>query len=247
MQTVKEGGNWTLKRYIAHGEYAYQSYSVNCDTMIGPLNFKKVWLASSSSPSLIGYVREDSLHEKIYYRSVDSSSETLVVDFTLMPGDSFYFHQRDYYARPWIYSSGYAYVDSVKQVIIEGKLRKVIYLGGYKMVEGLGFDNSGIIYWSLFMSLDRVLQLESCGEWGHPYYSKNPALLNYIIQPNPSSGAFYLEFNDDVERTYSVYSACGKKISRGIFRRNTNIDMGLSKGLYFLQVSGAQIKKIVVH
>lgn len=90
----------------AHGrniEYEFDisstvEYSTKQDTLINNITYKKAYLRlepydlfeMNIHSGLLGFIREDTVAQKVYFWNKDSSREMLIYDFTLQSGDSFY-------------------------------------------------------------------------------------------------------------------------------------------------------------
>ncbi|MEO1410553.1 MAG: hypothetical protein AAFW73_11780 [Bacteroidota bacterium] len=117
-QTVRVGAGWEVKIGQGMGSYGIVRQLVSCDTLQHNGQVYH-WLAVSGSdcgPS--GYVREDSLHEKVYFIPADDPNleELLIADYSLEVGDSFYFHN----------GAGWQTVEEVRVAEFEGAPRRFI-------------------------------------------------------------------------------------------------------------------------
>lgn len=138
--------------------FEYNNFKAVSDTLIDSLNYHKVFsdLATGPSGLYYGAIREDSLHEKVYFIPADSSNEILINDFSLNLNDSIYLDfTRNFFGT---LLDGYYIVDSVASISIRGGNRKYIRLTNplNPLVDGV--------------KPHKLVWIESVGEIHNPFY-----------------------------------------------------------------------------
>ncbi len=267
---VKEGGVWReaiVKSVNSpnHFELSKIQYSIMGDTIINNNSYHKMY--SMDYDSLInnlqymGAIREDSMqrvfallipNSPIFPNDIiNDSIETLIYDFNLMLGDTFFVKG---------ISDSIQIVNNIDSVQIAGLWRKRISFSSAGIstriwIEGIG-DMKGLFFPALFEFENR--NTLTCYEDSEIFWT-NPKLLqhgtscfsvgikpkisksNFSIKvyPNPASTSLYFDF----EKTYNhkmlleIYDMLGQRIyAISISKNENNINIsleGLNKGIYF--------------
>jgi hypothetical protein len=81
--------------------------------------------------------------------------------------------------------------------------------------------------------------------------TENESSFSYSIFPNPSDGIFYVNLDEVVSGTYSVYSISGSTILQGEITSSFDFDLSnFEKGLYLFEMKtegGVDVRKIVLN
>lgn len=123
----------------SHDCYCSMYYTDN-DTVVDGIhyrNLRSTWFY----PSLQGFIREDVIHRKVYFRFHEDNSEIILYDFSLQTGDSIPINFK-YQS----YLSGYYRLDSIKVATVSGFARRIFFLnqttgtypGNLVWIEGIG-------------------------------------------------------------------------------------------------------------
>lgn len=135
-------------------------YYTNSDTTINNKKYFKYyycWLYQEYPGTQIGYLREDTLLKKVYYKPTQccintDTTEIVYYDFGLQKGDSILVYRSNYYNYR-IETLGWYNADSVSLVSIKAGERKIIYLhrieeipysyeNNINWIEGVGYINA---------------------------------------------------------------------------------------------------------
>lgn len=94
------------------------------DTLIGLNLYKQVYHTTWNC--LLGFVREDTAARKVYFLDDTSSTERLLYDFSMQPGDTMTLQ-----FNPGYYTSGVYTLDSIRIVNIHAGPRRAFYLSNH--------------------------------------------------------------------------------------------------------------------
>lgn len=242
------------------------------DTVVCSKIFKKCLFEQTYNgipiPDSYIYLRNDS--GKIYYCDYPHyptcpDSSILIMDFTLVPGDTFSF----YGWMPILDT-----VASVSYVTIGTSLRKKITFNSYfEIIDGIGDDNYGLLYWSAGWEGDGhilICQLDSQGTVfsnpnitgpfsndpsGHLHQCDSiPAIphcyipagiyslqeISAAFSPNPFTDQAAISFSKEVDNAiFSLYNLLGEKVAEttGINGESFQFSRGsLQSGVYVFEV-----------
>ena len=217
-----------------------------------------------------GALRQDTIQKKVYYRNPAATSDTLLYNFNLNPGDTL---------QSYI-GSFPNYISSVDSILIGTTYRKQYHVS---------FKNSGCQldsnYFQIIEGMGSTLGIISslngnpdCGDNGGPYFncfSENQTVLytkpnatcdmtlgiseninreSFSIFPNPSYGIFNLQINNQQigeGGRIEIYNTLGEKLYSAT-PQFSNATINISdkpKGIYFVKIiSGAKFiaRKIVL-
>ena len=218
IHTVEEGKIWKTKHLAGMGTTWYDAYQIRCDTPINNKQYYEVyWLNEDLLPeSLIGYVREDTLEQQVFFLHKDSANEKLMANYKLEIGDTFRGNV----------------VDSVYRKFIFGKDRKVVTFGKNHFInhaEGTGTYFGGIIYdgYNCAYCLVNGISMSTpkC-EILPAIHELQPELFN--IYPNPVNNIINVDYSlqKGQEFKYNLITLTGKSIKKGTVMSGSMIDVG---------------------
>jgi hypothetical protein len=158
------------------------------DTIIDTLNYKILWMHYYTPLCTEGFIREDSIQKKVYFKSILDSSEIVLYDFSMAVGDSLslYFGQGccNYF------QSGFYGLDSIKNVTINGGNRRKFYLNCH----------------SCSQSNNTLSWIESVGSQGGPLYPFYYNINGGGDFRSCGSGSFNNNFPYDFIQTLTCFS-----------------------------------------
>jgi hypothetical protein len=267
---VKEGGVWreAIVRLVNppdQFEVTKIQYSIMGDTIIDNIFYKKIY--SMDYDSLVnnlqymGAIREDSM-QRVFALLVPNSPvfpndiindsiETLIYDFNLMLGDTFFVKGM---------SDSIQIVNNIDSVQIEGFWRKRISFSSVGLstrvwIEGIG-DMKGLFFPALYEFENR--NTLTCYEDSEIFWT-NPELVqhgtncfsvgikrkmpktNFSLQvyPNPASTIIYFDFKNSFSKpiTVTIYNLLGQQETEVVSlttQKTISINLNnLKKGVYF--------------
>lgn len=254
--TLKEEKRWHISEHIGMGVISDLYYVTTCDTSINSKNYfrlDQVYLNSPQYPSnLLGFVREDTIAQKVYFLNINDTSEELIIDYTLTVGDSFNF----------VNYSTYIDVVHVDTLFVNGKYRKAIHFRGYgqggpypRFIEGMGNG-----FWGVHRNYN-----SSGTEYNHggpdqsgftcafttPIQKINKEERTLSTFPNPFSNSIRIELDDYkpsgiLVKKGVIYDFTGRIVKVFEIEKNKTLSLDfLTNGLYFLKVDGFKTVKIV--
>lgn len=211
------------------GGICYHYYHIACDTLIGDLIYYKV--ESENFEEARGYVREDTLEQKVYFWPKDSISERLVVDYQLKVGDRFDF-------------DGWGYSPKVDSITNYNGIKKIWFefVAQVIFVEGRGNSKTGIIPHRFINSSASINDtLNICNPTSIVENVKIE--LDFEIYPNPTYGSVNLTSKTKEIRallglsSYSIIDVHGIIRAEGNLNGSAQIDLHhLVNGIYFLKL-----------
>jgi|GEM_PF-3033882 len=191
-------------------------------------------------------LREDS-SKRIWAINAYDSTEVLLYDFSLMPGDSFNY--------PFHFpgSTVYYSVTGFDSVLVGSQYRKVIQLnapgGMEEWIEGIG-SKSGLLHYNSLSSAEEFLLCHS--DAGTHLYGipgqchchtglgifENGMEVTLQVHPNPAQEFLDVECSGNELYSCALLTADGRKASEAVpLRKTARIDVsGLARGMYFLSV-----------
>ncbi len=235
-------------------ETLYEYYSIGDIETFNNQDYYRIIL--NNSPSCL--LREDS-NGKVYLYDESTNEESLLFDFTLQTGDTFYMAgsaYENYNFCSYFAIAGYddLTVQSVDYQEIAGQQRKVItfhqsgYYGNFQWIEGIGSRNGFALMWEMIDITDGSLL--SCFQNNQGTFLFNGATscnldtsnfkanFTSVIFPNPVTAVSKVQFSSEITiDTIKIYDLTGKLISEEKIN-TTNFMLNRSKfnpGIYFLQ------------
>lgn len=257
--TLKEEKRWHISKSIGMGISIDNYYVTTCDTSINAKNYFRLdeifSLNPQYNPVLIGFVREDTTAQKVYFLNTNDLSEELIIDYTLSVGDSFNF----------VNYSSYLEVVHVDTLFFNGKLRKTIHFEGYgqgipypRFIAGMGNG-----FWGVNRNYPPSLGagynhggLEQSGfTCAHAtpiqkIHKEEQALRTF---PNPCSNSIHIELGDyktseTLTKKGVIYDFTGKIVKTFEIEKEKVLALhSLIDGMYFLKVDGFKTMKIIKH
>jgi hypothetical protein len=251
-KTLKPGKSWEVCEPIGMGVTSTTPYVTICDTIINSTQYYNVYQYSGSPSSnlflLQGFVREDSLTQKLYFLDTNSVNEKLIVDYTLVVGDSFNYRGNMY---------GVVLVDTMSTVLGP---RKTIHFDGYgfgnpylRFIEGQGNG-----FWGVAKNHDGWGMEAVCGTNDNSGVSCGNVLpIDNIIKKEQSIQVYPNPFNESIsiELDYNkgitnhignIYDLTGKRVATFDIQKQKNIQVNhLSLGVYFLRIEGFKSIKLI--
>jgi len=248
------------------GTYRYVQYYMAGDTVIDGTTYKIIGQSVSSEygscscgiPGDVGegFLREDTMAHKVYWRFPGASSDTLLYDFTLELGDTL----RGLYGNTGLCSQAIFTVQSIDSVLVGSSYRKRINFSDIdidpcnptSIIEGVGATTGltscyatpasfGIslrcftVGDSLLYSAPCGSDLVACGDipLGIAAASHSANVL-FSISPNPSAALFHLP---QAAENITLFNAMGQFLFR---THGSTIDLGgYPPGVYTAVVQDA--------
>jgi len=270
-QPVLENTYWN----VLLGNGKTDSVGLGNDTIMGGEVYRKINSRFFTLLPLIDFffIREDTLLQKVWVKFADSS-ETLLYDFSLQPGDSVKL-------KGWFGGKGFDpslfgieawfKLDSTSLRIYQGIQRKVYYLSnGLIWVSGIGSTwgllstyspglflaafnicNRQLNYYLLCVHQNGVLKYKDCPSACDLVGVNDPEKKLLVVYPNPASDHITIEVTDfsDHSLRFVLLDATGRTVSNGMVGDKTQVSLqGLQNGVYTLSISSntcSAIKKII--
>ncbi|MEZ5003540.1 MAG: T9SS type A sorting domain-containing protein [Chitinophagales bacterium] len=245
-------GNTTTQWNIEIGNLDIEGvaeHKVVGDTSINGINYR---IINGFDIDYFGFIREDNINGKAWYRSTGDTTERLIMDLSLNIGDSLYIGGN------WNPLPGYYKVDSI--YFVDGRKHLQFNFDlffrdneKFTLVEGitsnLGFryqDDNYNLNFNPYLRCSYKNGVQIYGEGNCLAVSVHDNFLSDIrvkVFPNPSSNTIYVYFNADSKLTidYKMMNTYGQTVlysksslSEGV---SNGIDVSvLSCGVYFLQL-----------
>jgi len=255
--TLKEEKKWDISQSIGMGVTIHNYYVTTCDTSINSKNYFRLDevfpLNSQYNPVLIGFVREDTTAQKVYFLDTNDLSEELIIDYTLSVGDSFNF----------VNYSSYLDVVHVDTLYLNGKFRKTIHFEGYgqgipypRFVEGMGNGFWGVNrnYNASFGAGYNHGGTEQSGftcAYTTPLQKVHKEAQTLRTFPNPFTNSIHIELVDykqyeTLAKKGIIYDFTGKIVTVFEIEKEKELSLDfLINGMYFLRVDGFKTVKII--
>jgi hypothetical protein len=258
IKTLEENKTWVLTEHIGMGVQDYPKYHVSCDTTMNGYQYYKLWNRNTCT----GYLREDTIAQRIYFISADFHPETLTVDYLLNPGDPFTFtYDFDPSSPNRTIVDTVSHLDTILINQVPHKRIHFLHMGGIisgpnlVFTEGRGDRFSGVahshpvltnqtslhdVYTDSTISCGLFSSLDDINQTAHTitiYPNPTQQILNIALQTERPSNSYFLR----------ITNLSGQVISTKELTANADqisVEM-LPKGLYFLHVFEAQ-KRISV-
>lgn len=265
---------WFQARAYGIAMFSYEVTQLLGDTTFNELYYKKVFRSgplstmSYTAPLAMNYLgafREDVPDKKVYFMYANDTTEHLLYNFNLGPGDMFS-------------TSGYdtLIVIAVDSVLVSGSYHRSLVLanatvspfGEYpgELIEGVG-STEGLLdfyYKPLYGLGSQLMCFSYKGMRHYPNSGSGPncALLLGIsdlsdgkitisLMPNPTSATVNLSINCTDSYAVEVINSAGERLYSGKERLSSSvIDLsGYAPGIYFIRISDSKgnsaTKKIV--
>ena len=257
------------------------SYTITGDTIVNSNTYHKLhqscvyyqWSASGicEYPSVaagatayisIGYagaIRQDTAQRKVFFLLPNSTTDTLLYDFSLTVGDTIRAYVLNYHV-----------IDTIDSTLIGTQYRKTWrtpnYQGGpdWKIIEGIG-STLGLLnnYFPPNRKLPKLYCFSQNNQTFYPYYSANSVCAEvtaipkfktqnptFQIYPNPAQNNFTIEFSNNDKQIINVYDINGKQVLSQTINGTTNIDASnLNAGVYNISIinsHGVTNKRLVI-
>lgn len=229
-----KGHSYSYEYDMGLGQKGYNHLSIQCDTVINSKSYYKVFYTAGG---YMGAIREDTVSQKVYFFSADSSQEYLAFDFSLQINDPFYFVFNNF--------SCVAHVDSIRTEFLYGQIRRVIYFDSIPaIIEGVGSSLWGLpgkpLALSGFIATSKLISTSSIPEQCFPTYIRNYWMNNemFILYPNPVNDKIHIQFSQELKQScsYRIFNSLGVNIDSGTLQGNLISFEGRPSGLYFIQI-----------
>ncbi|HMT29164.1 MAG TPA: T9SS type A sorting domain-containing protein [Bacteroidia bacterium] len=161
------------------------------DTIINSLNYKIILQQEYNMPlgdCVYGYLREDTVSQKVYFMDNQFAPEELLYDFSMVPGDSILLN---FYQTFGFYTSGYFHLDSISTMNIPAGSRRIFYLNNHMA--------------PTWMPLEWI---ESVGHPGHQIYTHSG---------NMGGGLFSMLCYDNIDRTFYQQLTCFEHSAQKVY------------------------------
>ncbi len=262
-QPVLENTYWN----VLLGNGKTDSVGLGNDTIMGGKVYRKINSRFFTLLPLIDsfFIREDTLLQKVWVKFADSS-ETLLYDFSLQPGDSI--KLKGWFGKmgfdPSLFGiEAWFKLDSISIRIYQGIQRKVYYLSnGLSWVSGIGSTwgllstyspglflsnfaicNRNFNYYLLCTHQNGVLKYKDCTECNMTMNLSgvdDPEKKLLVVYPNPASDQITIEVTDfsDHNLRFVLLDATGRTVSNGMVGDKTRVSLqGLQNGVYTLSIT----------
>jgi hypothetical protein len=200
-----------------------------------------------------GAIRQDTIQRKVFYREPNSTTDSLLYDFSLNVGDTIKSYIKI------LCPDSPTVVTSIDSVLIGTHYRKRWTVNQYfcisnaQIIEGIGsasgllepFINTGVGGQTTY----KLYCFSQNNQTLYPYYSLTSgcSLITSIqeqtsndlisISPNPSSGQFTIETNSTDKKNIDLFNINGKHVFSDIISEKAIIDMtNLNEGIYILVI-----------
>ncbi len=252
---------WNLfEDYFTWGN-TYPHYLERCDTDTTRFIVKKKFTEQVIAE--LGFLREDTVAQKVYYTNISGDNEALLYDFTLDVGDTFQ-------GTEWL---EVLEVDSIQ--LLDGTLRKRIVLvdgyGYHEWIEGIGNTWGGLIWtdWNpsasheaayllCYFENDFILYRNELFSYDcdYSYTNVNTETIDntYIpkIHPNPFSQKVSISFKNLLQgETFelAIKTLDGRTVYNETLVSDIAMDLSfLNKGIYLLTLKNKhfQFTEIII-
>ena len=144
---LDRGKHWSTHHVYSPTSTAYSDYTeFEDDTLIGPYTYKHAWKYTDEAMTqkyLEGFIREDVIQRKVFFRFTDVSADFLLYDFNASAGDTLLLHLNPYAS----------VLDSIGTfTLLSGEQRRSFFLHSTfpfpcaeTWVEGIGSITKGVL------------------------------------------------------------------------------------------------------
>ena len=204
-----------------------------------------------------GFLREDTIHGKLWLKKLNDTSEYLLMNLNLNVNDTFLLKnlQSDERDEKFV----------VKEISnTNGKIVKLQGTTSFKeisFIEGIGVDYSfhileqSWIYYEFLCSYKDNIQIFDNPDFGDCFIPKTGTDITYItkeeikIYPIPTKNNLIIEINNSLNNNCKIYNINGKMI--GDFSINSSklhIDISnYQSGIYMIRINNKMTKKIIIN
>lgn len=255
-KTLKSGKQWHIQEHIGMGASSSDYFTTICDTVINAKHYYQIHRVSNSNTSfspILGFVREDTLAQKVYYLDTNAVQEELISDYTLTVGDSFNF--------TWYTPSFKLPVVNVDTMYINQAMRKVIHFPGAGQGPYLRFiEGVGVGFWGIYRNYDSFINNEfvsdvientgiSCNNLPS-YKIVDQQEARVYIFPNPVRQGISIKIEDTSytleQQIGIIYNALGQAVQRFEMQHQKDLSLThLAMGVYFIQIGNFPAIKII--
>jgi hypothetical protein len=268
------------------GDWGYFKDYYDGDTIIDGFAYKKIYsegiqmTGGSCCPypgtAGTGYLREDTLARKVYWRTQWMNTDTLLYDFTLNIGDTL----RGYLE--YCGSGVPVTVQSIDSIFINTSFRKRInfdtsdFCMYYSIIEGIG-STTGLtgcyfghfetgIYLNCFSINDTIMYVAPCNGDTVPCGALPSGIvaldskIKISITPNPTHNSFTITspfqnarveiYNMLGEKVYSdLTPACGRQAPPSPKGEGCTVSLDVRPGIYLVKVSDGEqvaVQKLII-
>lgn len=242
--------------WIVHGQ----------DTLIQNKAFKPLMdqFSFQQSPSLSGYVSEDTTSGEVWFRGLNDTVTHKIMDMRLTVNDSFYVGYGAFGMKAYAVDSIY-YLNSRKHIQLDFDYPLITNRGNqwakYTMIEGVGVNIKGV-----YIDLENAILMnhwkDSSLVYTTPYDSvfycdtitslqeNRKEMKSFELFPNPMQTTTNISLNGISAQKIELYDIRGRKI-KSFPKTARELDFSdVKNGIYFIKVTtakqGALNKKIVV-
>ncbi len=243
VKTIFPGAQWKVQQGQGMGSFGFTELVIDCDTAIfrdKSYYIVKSLTAEAANFSNLGYVREDTLEQKVYFisKGEEEKEELLIIDYALEKGDSFYLHNG------W----GWQVVDTVRNIDfatdVLNRQSRFIDFGPMVQdgfIEGIGLFSSGPVLlcegWTYLT--DYNLTDLDCSLVTN--ISDIPVVDFFQISPNPAYQDVIVRWRSSIplsDLVLQIRSITGQVLQTiPSITNNQQIELnGLPKGMLIFQV-----------
>lgn len=248
IKTLEENKTWKLSEHVGMGVINKPIYHVSCDTLMNGFQYYKLWHNSQVE----GYLREDTIAQRIYFMTKDFAQEVLTVDYTLNPGDTFvYTYSFNSNGSNGTITDTVSHLDTILIDQVPHKRIHFFHIGntvGPDLVftEGLGDRFTGVAHiHPALTNQSSLLEVYSdstitCGLLSSIDQLENsPYQIN--LYPNPVQHLLHIDISTKIitdAYTLNVTNVAGQIVESKSIRANTDaIDVSnLTRGVYFVHI-----------
>ncbi|MFN0204570.1 MAG: T9SS type A sorting domain-containing protein [Bacteroidia bacterium] len=236
--TVEEGKHWELFYHLGNGGGGgiTHEYRIDCDTLLNGTFYNKVLQYGFNVMYLIGFTREDTQNQKVYYLPIDSTQELLVIDYALAVGDTFRTHANYTYTVTSIQTNG-----NCKTINLASTFgTTLVFDQGYGVLQW-GIWNVGASSSPIQIKQFNIVPI-TCN-----VTSILPANENiFRAFPNPFTTNINLQTNTNQLRWVKLYNVMGEKLGEYSIKNEELIStQHLPIGVYYLVLDNHFTQKIV--
>lgn len=236
----------------------YYSIVMTGDTNISSTGYNKLFTPAlistggcfSTQLGYLGCVREDTANRKVYFIPSSQTTETLLYDFNLQPGDSV-----EGYLATW---AGHPFVYAIDSVQVGSGYRKRWFINqaqGIYLIEGIGCTYGlvkSLPSESWDVSLINLICFQQEGQTLYPSSTTSCDVITSIgiaeapgievdILPNPAETSFTVRYNLREDASFRLINVSGAEAKQAALARDGNsvtVHSGdLPAGIYYYVVT----------
>jgi Secretion system C-terminal sorting domain len=243
LPTIEKGKRYQIVKPMGLGQFIIYYHEINCDTIFetagNTYKYTKVNVCDTFGNKLGGssFLREDTIVGKVYFKDSAATTESIIIDYSLQIGDSFYFANNNFTS----------FVDSIKYKFVYGKIRKVIYFdAALTFTEGIGCSFWGVLPSQNIGGSNAYAYINQVSS-GINNCTPTSISSNYIaprkinVYPNPSSNSIAINIDNIpilVDFNIRIQSVIGQLIYNGKCKNSATIDVSkYATGLYLVQLN----------